>query len=513
MKDLHFICIFLILPFSIFSLVVAPLQTELTKPSNVYYSGFSSGIRYIYGSNCYLTVSYYGAYGETYYDSSYGFYYNLTVMNPPDHHGGYWGYTDSPEGAYQNNLNISCGLQNPVLVPTTNTQCKLKFYAHWNIENYDDGLQVKVSKDGGASWISLRGTHMVKGSGYGCQDKTDEYYYAGTYGGYNDYLYEECDLAPYIGNNILIKFQLRTDQSNDTPYDGFYLDDLTIEGNVSGVIYRVDFDDNFSNWYGDSPWGKTVSTSGKSLLCSFGQFVAGTSPSYVAIAGYNGEGNDWSPSGQWQSSPVPNCRFYNKKAPQNGPKMWVSEFCYADDDFVILDLYLYNNSNTDKIQNLYLGYQMNLDVCQTIFDTPYNDRARYDSNLRMGYMFNDGQENKVCVGTILLSETPNSVNIYDSSNYNVFTDLSKIYQFISNGEIDTAPTPDNPGNWAFAMGIGPINIEPGKVKRISYAILGGNSKTDLENNANRVFSYYKQNCPDRSGIDNTSLGSIKALFK
>ena len=513
MKDIRFVYIFMIIPFSIFCLTTVPLKIDIVKPSITYDSTFSSGVRYIYGSNCYLTASYYGAYAETYYDSTYGFFYNLTTMNPPDHHGGYWGYTDSPEGAYQNNLNISCGLQTPILIPSSNSQCKLKFYAHWNIEDYDDGLQVKVSKDGGNTWISLRGTDMVKGSGYGCQDKTDEYYYAGTYGGYNDYLYEECDLSPYIGNNILVKFQFRTDQSNQIPYDGLYLDDLTIEGNVSGVIYRVDFDNNFSNWYGDYPWGKTVAVSGEEFLCSFGQFVAGTSPSYVAIAGYKGEGSDWSPSGQWIDTPVPNCRFVNKKAPQNGPNMWVLELCYAGDDFVILDLYLYNNSSKDTIQNLYLGYQMDLEVCHTIFDLPADDRARYDSNLRMGYMYNDGQDNKVCVGIILLSEAPKSVNIYDSSNYDVFTDMSQVYQFISNGEIDTAPNPDVPGNWAFAMGVGPINLDPGKVKRISYAILAGNNKTDLEYNANRVFSYYKQYCRDRSGVETTSLGNIKALFK
>ncbi|MGQ9705743.1 MAG: hypothetical protein ACUVWP_01900 [bacterium] len=512
MKGKCLLCVLLVVPIYIFGLTEVPFQIDVVKPFNVYYPTFASGIRTIYGENCYLTASYYGAYGETYYDPAYGFYYNLTVMNPSDHNSGYWGYTDSPEGAYQNNLNISCGLQNTVLIPSNNTQCKLKFYAHWNIEDYDDGLQVKLSRDGGTSWISLRGTHMVKGSGYGCQEKTDEYYYAGTYGGYNDYLYEECDITPYIGNNILIKFQLRTDNSNPSPFDGFYLDDLTIEGDVSGVLYRVDFDDNFSNWYGDAPWGKTIATSGKSLLSTFGQFAAGTSPSYVSIAGYKQENNDWNPDGQWQNSPVPNCRFYNKKAPQNGPKMWVLELCYASDDFIILDLYLYNNSNTYNIQNLYIGYQMELDVCHTIFDTPYNDRARYDPNLRMCYMFNDGQENKVCVGMVFLSETPKSVNIYDSSNYNVFTDISKIYQYIANGEIDYVPTPDVAGNWAMAMGVGPINLNPGGVKRISYAIVGGNNKSDLEYNANRAFSYYKQYCPDRSNIESTSLGNIRALF-
>ena len=530
MKYRVFIFLILFIPMLVFSSDSATIGTGFSSVSHSFDSYHSayvcslSGMRYIYADNCYLTAAYYGAYGEYYNDRNFGFWYNLTEQNPPDHYDGFYAYTDSPGGTYGNNLDISCGLVSPVSISSGNNTCTLEFMAHWYIEEDNDGVLLEVSIDGG-DWISISDAggeteFMVEGSGMGVQDP-DKYYFEGKVGGPGNYKYIDVNFDSYIGHDVRFRFRLVTDLSNFIPYDGIYVDAIKLVGDVTGTIYEISFDGAFYNWQGDSPWGKTVATSGKSLLSHYGQFVAGNSSDYVAIAGYGEDrmGADWEALSSWHDGPpANNCWFYNNLAPDEGPHFKVWEICYGQgaDDFIVIDTYLINDSDDETINNLHIGFQISPDVVHNeMYDPFFNDRARYDPSYHMGYVYNDDEQNEECVGIVFLSDEPTTVNIFEfKPAYVVF--VNYVWDLISNGEIDTYPSPDEPRDWAFAMSVGPINdFGPGDVKRVCFAFVGGDDLTDLQYNAERAFSYYYglHDFSSNIGIESTSLGLIKAQFK
>ncbi|MEO8088232.1 MAG: M14 family zinc carboxypeptidase, partial [Bacteroidota bacterium] len=135
--------------------------------------------------------------------------------------------TDSPFNNYQSNDFNTIVLSNPVsLVGALDAQ--LTFSAKWNIEPGYDYVQVSASSDGGSSWNPLCGKYTVPGSAAQLQG---EPLYDGSR---NDWVKEEISLDDYLGQNILIRFRLVSD--NFSEFDGFYFDDLQIvDINNNGV--------------------------------------------------------------------------------------------------------------------------------------------------------------------------------------------------------------------------------------------------------------------------------------
>ncbi len=127
--------------------------------------------------------------------------------------------TDSPFNTYQSNEDNRLILANPVsLVGAVDAQ--LTFHAKWNIEAGYDFMQITASSDGGNTWSPLCGKYTVIGSPAQIQGEPlyDSYQ--------NEWVEEQMSLNDYLGQNILIRFQLVSD--NFSEYDGFYFDDLQI---------------------------------------------------------------------------------------------------------------------------------------------------------------------------------------------------------------------------------------------------------------------------------------------
>jgi len=130
--------------------------------------------------------------------------------------------TDSPNGNYNNNQNKTITLSNSLDL-TTASNALLSFNAKWDIENNFDYVQVQVSNNGGTTWIPQCGKFTNTGVGNQAGANNEPVYD----GVQSNWVLEEIDLSDYLGNNILIRFQLVSD--GGLTEDGFYFDDLTVK--------------------------------------------------------------------------------------------------------------------------------------------------------------------------------------------------------------------------------------------------------------------------------------------
>lgn len=146
---------------------------------------------------------------------------NTTFVSPSS------SITDSPTGNYDNFLNSSIALSDPIDL-TSATSATVGYFARWEIENTWDYVQFEISTDGGANWEPQCGNFTTAGTNI---QPIGEPLYDGTQ---NDWVREDINLSDYLGETILARFQLVTD--NTETRDGFYFDDLEfsiIEENLS----------------------------------------------------------------------------------------------------------------------------------------------------------------------------------------------------------------------------------------------------------------------------------------
>jgi carboxypeptidase T len=134
-------------------------------------------------------------------------------------------FTDSPYGNYTAGDNNTFTINQPVDLYGYRF-CSLKFWTKWAIEAITDFGVIEASTDGGLSWTSVKSALSRSASSYGRQ----------TYGswGYDHYTPEltwveqEIDLTPFVGNQLLIRFRLTADGSDQR--DGWYIDDIRVIG-------------------------------------------------------------------------------------------------------------------------------------------------------------------------------------------------------------------------------------------------------------------------------------------
>ncbi len=138
--------------------------------------------------------------------------------------------TDSPFNTYINNGSSDIVLAN-VLDLTVAIRAKVSFNAKWSIEKGFDYTAFQASADGGFTWTSLCGKYTSLGT-------TSQLYNEPIYDGNQPtWVQEEVDLNGFIGQTILLRFIIASDQFQE--YDGFYFDDLTIEtlsSNIGGTV-------------------------------------------------------------------------------------------------------------------------------------------------------------------------------------------------------------------------------------------------------------------------------------
>ncbi|MFQ5456716.1 MAG: Ig-like domain-containing protein, partial [Nitrospirota bacterium] len=116
-------------------------------------------------------------------------------------HTGNSSFTDSPEGNYSSNTNVSLTMANPF---TISSDTDLTFWHKYNTESCCDKGYVEISIDDGSTWTKLAE-------------------YGGTLSTWTEVSF---DLAPYVGESINIRFRLTSDSSSVR--DGWYIDDISI---------------------------------------------------------------------------------------------------------------------------------------------------------------------------------------------------------------------------------------------------------------------------------------------
>jgi carboxypeptidase T len=131
-------------------------------------------------------------------------------------------YTDSRTGNYAANATVTMQTTNEIsLAGMLNP--RLSFQTKYDIEyRYDCGI-VMLSSNNGVSWIPLSGKYTRGASGIGKQVPTGMPIYDSLK---SNWVQEEINLSAYAGQNIKLKFELRTDGVINK--DGWYLDDIGI---------------------------------------------------------------------------------------------------------------------------------------------------------------------------------------------------------------------------------------------------------------------------------------------
>ncbi|MEW6279111.1 MAG: hypothetical protein AB1758_10835, partial [Candidatus Eremiobacterota bacterium] len=114
-------------------------------------------------------------------------------------------WTDSPEGAYQDNRNDS--LVSPVISLRGWRGARLHFDARYTVEKDHDAARLEVRTPGG-SWSELA-----------------------RWDGNADWRSYEYDLSDFDGRDVQVRFRLETDGSRTA--DGIYLDNLVVTGRRS----------------------------------------------------------------------------------------------------------------------------------------------------------------------------------------------------------------------------------------------------------------------------------------
>ncbi len=129
--------------------------------------------------------------------------------------------TDSPGNGndYPNGANNIITLNQTVDL-SNSVSAVVNFYAKWDIEDNYDFCQLMASTDGGSSWIPMCGLYTQTGTND--QDQ-GEPVWDGTQ---NSWVEEQVDLSDFLGQQIQLRFRLRSD--NFVTGDGFYFDDFTI---------------------------------------------------------------------------------------------------------------------------------------------------------------------------------------------------------------------------------------------------------------------------------------------
>jgi hypothetical protein len=131
--------------------------------------------------------------------------------------------TDSPNGAYSDNANSSIDLNDVIDLSANDIeQAVLSFYAKWDIESGYDQVQVLVSTTNGITWVPQCGKYTIEGTGTHITPGQPVYD-----GEQTEWVKEEISLSDYIGEEVKIRFQLRSD--GGVTADGFYFDALSVD--------------------------------------------------------------------------------------------------------------------------------------------------------------------------------------------------------------------------------------------------------------------------------------------
>lgn len=150
--------------------------------------------------------------------------WNITSSS---YHSSPYSITDSPSGNYSSNTYSSVTL-NETIDLSEAAFAVLNFWARWEIEAGWDYVQVMASRNNGASWIPLAGNYTKTGNS---NQATGEPVYDGFQ---EEWVEEEINLQEFLGDQIIIRFNIVTDGYVNE--DGYYFDDLSVGIIQSGGV-------------------------------------------------------------------------------------------------------------------------------------------------------------------------------------------------------------------------------------------------------------------------------------
>ncbi len=142
-------------------------------------------------------------------------------------------FTDSKSGNYVANLTSTMTTKNAIDLTTVNNP-KLVFWLKYDIEANWDYAQVMISTNGGSTFTPLAGKYTELASG--TFQPPNQPVYDGTRA---SWVQEEISLAQYAGQQIKLRFMLKTDGSQQK--DGIYVDDIGIVGYSVVPVELVSF--------------------------------------------------------------------------------------------------------------------------------------------------------------------------------------------------------------------------------------------------------------------------------
>jgi len=131
-------------------------------------------------------------------------------------------FTDSKSGMYSNNAAVTMTTTNPIDLSAV-TNPKLTYWLKHDIESNYDYAQVMISTNGGALFTPLAGRYTTVSSG--SFQPPNQPVYDGIC---STWVQEEIPLLPYSGQQVLLRFILVTDGTQQK--DGIYIDDIGIIG-------------------------------------------------------------------------------------------------------------------------------------------------------------------------------------------------------------------------------------------------------------------------------------------
>jgi hypothetical protein len=119
-------------------------------------------------------------------------------------------------------------------------EATLEFWTWYDIEEDWDYAYVEISTDGGESWEILT---TPSGTSTNPNGNSFGFAYTGRSGGGEPvWIQERVDLSTFTGNEVLIRFEMITDDAVNRP--GFALDDIAIPE----IGYFSDFEEDGDGW-------------------------------------------------------------------------------------------------------------------------------------------------------------------------------------------------------------------------------------------------------------------------
>jgi len=235
-----------------------------------------------------------------------------------------------------------------------------------------------------------------------------------------------------------------------------------------------------------------------------GSFAAGTSKDWVSDRFYSspsGEKADWvtttSPDGMVRVglpgySQQNSVAWFDDSGHPSPVGLKVKQVGWAwsnsgADDFVILKYVVYNEGGLD-VSGIYFGVFLDLDIGSYSSNLAGRDEAR-----SLAYVI--GSSGSPYMGVRALDDSVSSNRrasvIYNSDDVYPWSGMpdSLMYLFMS-GQFSRDTSSSGAGDYGAMAAVGPYNIPAGDSVIAAFALVGGNSLTELLRNSDTAFVYY-----------------------